>query len=393
MERKCIALNKHVDEVMPEGIREFVSAHWIDAIREFWCAYCGKPLTGNYPMKISLRRNSVYTFLPICYCHNDGLDGHELFFRIIKRRDGRPERYQLGFCLKSSCDNIWADYLKNGSDEAVLDNLLPIHDFWESCYLLPDGNLLVPATDGNLFVTILRLNDTYRNTTKRYYNEKYEVKVRQNGFQRPIVVTGDDAGAEFNFEVRELNDKNVAMSQRDGLVVMGVASGWWIAFSKKELMPFAIEADKKNNYLLYVVPTFGVEPGNLIVKDEKYYFVTSLKDGGVWGTEVTGGRIGGEYRIDPENKVLGSGIYYKVIAVADATVDAKKLDRVAASNSMLDDAAMAKIFMLSSMMENSGKPGLKNLLVPLAFTTNKNADVAARTVMLYAMLNGMFGSE
>ena len=374
---------------MPEGIRESVSEHWIDAIREFWCAYCGKPLTDNYPMNNSSSENSVYAFLPICYCH-DGLDGHELFFRIIKRRDGRPERYQLGFCLKSSCDNIWADYLKKGGDEAVLDNFLPIHDFWESCYLLPDGNLLIPATDGNLFMTILRLDGKDRNTTKRYYDEKSEVEVRQNDFQSPIVVTGD-ADVEFDFKVRELSDENVAVSN-DGLAIK--CHGKWLAYSKTKSTLYTVEEKRITECPLYVVPTFGVEMGDLVCNDGRYYFVTSTNGNTVLGRDDMPAFRVDDHRISPECKILGVGVYYKVLAATDVVINAKgDISGMPSSGAIMSDAAMAKIFMLSSMMENSEKPGLKNLLVPLAFTTNKNADVAARTVMLYAMLNGMFGSE
>ena len=371
-----------MDEVIPEGIREFVSEHWIDAIREFWCAY---------PMKNSSHGNSVYAFLPICYCHNDGLGGRELFFRIIKHRDGRPERYQLGFCLKSSCDNIWADYLKKGSDEAVLDNFLPIRDFWESCYLLPDGNLLIPATDGNLFMTMLRLDSKDRNTTKRYYDEKYEVKVRQNGFQSLIVVTGDDAGVEFDFSVRKLNDENVAMSN-DGLAIK--CHDKWLAYSETNSKLFTVEEKRITECSLYVVPTFDVKVGDLVCNDGRYYFVTSTNGNTVLGRDDMPAFRVDDHRISPECKILGVGIYYKVLAATDVAINTKSnISGMPSSGAIMNDAAMAKIFMLSSMMENSGKPGLKNLLVPLAFTTNKNADVAARTVMLYAMLNGMFGSE
>lgn len=388
MERKCIALSKHMEEVMPEGIRESVSEHWIDAIREFWCAYCGKPLTDNYPMNNSSSENSVYAFLPICYCH-DGLDGHELFFRIIKRRDGRPERYQLGFCLKSSCDKIWAAYLKKGSDEAVVDNFLPIRDFWESCYLLPDGNLLIPATDGNLFMTMLRLDSKVRNTTKRYYDEKYEVEVRQNDFQSPIVVTGD-ADVEFDFKVQELSDENVAMSRQDEVVVR--CCDKWLAYNKTRSRLYTVEESEITKCSFYVVPTFDVEVGDLVCDGNSYFFVSNVGWEGIFGTKIdeTTKSTTSDLKMEPEYRILGMGIYYKVLVAPDVMVNASG---VPCGKTMLSDAAMAKIFMLSSMMENSGKPGLKNLLVPLAFTTNKNADVAARTVMLYAMLNGMFGSE
>ena len=391
MKRKCIALNKHMDEVMPDGIREFVSEHWIDAIREFWCAYCGKPLTDNYPMKNSSSGNSVYAFLPICHCH-DGLDGHDLFFRIIKHKGGKPERYQLGFCLTSSGRKIH-EYLEEDGDEMAVDGFLPVRDFWKSCYLLPDGNLLVPATDDNLFMMVLCFDNKTRNVTKRYYDEKYEVTVEQKDFLCPINVTGGDAGAEFDFSVRELNDENVAVS-KDGRPTAWCGNKW-LAYNKTLSKLCMVEDEEVTKGPLYVVPTFDVEVGDLVINNEKYYFVTSADWNKVRGTDdVSHTRIIGDCLVAPGCKILGVGIYYKVLAATDVVINAKgNISGMPSSGAIMNDAAMAKIFMLSSMMEKSGKPGLKNLLVPLAFTTNKNADVAARTVMLYAMFNGMFGSE
>ena len=320
MERKCIALNKHMDEVMPEGIREFVSAHWTGAIREFWCAYCGKPLkTDKYPMKKSSNGNSVYTFLPICYCH-DGLDGHELLFRIIKRRDGRPERYQLGgFCLTSSSRRIHG-CLEEDGDEMAVDGFLPVRDFWKSCYLLPDGNLLVPATDDNLFMMMLCFDNKTRNVTKRYYDEKYEVTVEQKDFQCPIKVTGGDAGAEFDFKVRKLNDENVAMSN-DGLAIK--CHDKWLAYSKTNSKLFTVEEKRIAECPLYVVPTFGVELGDLVCNDGRYYFVTSTNGNTVLGRDDMPAFRVDDHRISPECKILGVGVYYKVLAATDVAINAK----------------------------------------------------------------------
>lgn len=384
-----------MDEVMPNGIREFISGHSTDVIKEFWCAYCGKPSkAGLYPMRSSSTGNSVYTFWPICYCHN--LDGQVLFFRIIKPQGGRPERYQLGFCSESVCNGIRAEYLEKDSDESAVDDFLPVRDFWESCYLLPSGNLLIQATDGNPFMTILNFTGKARSTTMKYYDEKYEVTVRQNGFQRPIVVTGD-ADVEFDFSVRKLNDKNVAMSN-DGLAIK--CRDKWLAYSKTHSALYAVEEGAVSDCNLYVVPTFDVEEGDLIYdsNDGEYYFMTSTDYGAIRGrnvyTYVSCVPVFDDHRISPERKILGISIYYKVLAATDAVVNTNgNISGMPGTETMLDDATMVKIFMLSSMMENSGKPGLKNLLVPLAFTTGKNADIAARTVMLYAMLNGMYSSE
>lgn len=389
MERKCIALSKHMDEVMPEGIREFISGHSTEVIKEFWCAYCGKPSkAGLYPMRSSSTGNSVYTFWPICYCHN--LDGQVLFFRIIKPRDGRPERYQLGFCSESVCNRIRAEYLEKDSDESAVDDFLPVRDFWESCYLLPSGNLLIQATDGNPFMTILNFTGKARSSTMKYYDEKYEVTVRQNGFQSPIVVTGDDAGAEFGFKVQELSDENVAMSRQDEVVVR--CRDKWLAYNKTRSRLYTVEESEITKCSFYVVPTFDVEVGDLVCDGNSYFFVSNVGWEGIFGTKIdeTTKSTTSDLKMKPECRILGMGIYYKVLAAPDVMVNASG---VPCGKTMLSDAAMAKIFMLSSMMENSGKPGLKNLLVPLSFTTNKNIDVAARTVMLYAMLNGMYGSE
>ncbi len=391
MERKCIALGKHM--VIPEDTRLFVSAHWVVDIHHFYCAYCGKPLKtyglSSCPMINSSVGDSIYNFSQICYCHDDGLDGHDLFFRIIKHKDGKPERYQLGFCLTSSGRKIH-EYLEEDGDEMAVDGFLPVRDFWKSCYLLPDGNLLVPATDGNLFMMVLCFDNKTRNVTKRYYDEKYEVIVRQNGFQRPIIVTGD-ADVEFDFSVRKLNDENVAMSN-DGLAIK--CHDKWLAYSKTNSTLYTVEEKRITECPLYVVPTFGVEMGDLVCNDGRYYFVTSTNGNMVLGRDDMPAFRVDDHRISPECKILGVSIYYKVLAATDVAINTKgNISGMPSSRAILSDAAMAKIFMLSSMMENSGKPGLKNLLVPLSFTTNKNIDVVARTVMLYAMLDGMFGSK
>ncbi len=391
MERECIALGKHM--VIPEDTRLFISAHWVVDIHHFYCAYCGKPLKtyglSSCPMIDSSVGNSIYSFLQICYCHNDGLDGHDLFFRIIKHKDGKPERYQLGFCLTSSGRKIH-EYLEEAGNEMAVDGFLPVRDFWKSCYLLPDGNLLVPATDDNLFMMVLCFDNKTRNVTKRYYDEKYEVTVEQKDFQCPIKVTGGDAGAEFDFSVRKLNDENVAMSRQDEVVVR--CRDKWLAHNKTRSRLYTVEESEITKCSFYVVPTFDVEVGDLVCDGNSYSFVSNVGWEGIFGTKIdeTTKSTTSDLKMEPECRILGMGIYYKVLAAPDVMANASG---VPCGKTMLSDAAMAKIFMLSSMMENSGKPGLKNLLVPLSFTTNKNIDVAARTVMFYAMLNGMFGSE
>ena len=381
--------------VIPEDTRLFVSAHWVVDIHHFYCAYCGKPLKtyglSSCPLIHSSVGDSIYNFSQICYCHNDGLDRHDLFFRIIKHKDGKPERYQLGFCLTSSGRKIH-EYLEEDGDEMAVDGFLPVRDFWKSCYLLPDGNLLVPATDDNLFMMVLCFDNKTRNVTKRYYDEKYEVTVEQKDFQCPIKVTGDDAGAEFDFKVQELSDENVAVSKLDELVVK--LHDKWLAYSKTGSKLYVVKESEVTKCSLYVVPTFDVEVGDLVCNDGRYYFVTSTNGNTVLGRDDMPAFRVDDHRISPECKILGVGVYYKVLAATDVAINTKgDISGMPSSGAIMNDATMAKIFMLSSMMENSGKPGLKNLLVPLAFTANKNADVAARTVMLYAMLNGMYGSE